>query len=94
MSGLSALAYLNDAPSHGLADIPLCACSQRILGVVPSLPDHTRQHTLLAALKRAASERLLTRALKAAAAYPNDPAACSFDSNALYNKKMEEWLRQ
>jgi hypothetical protein len=35
----------------------------------------------------------LTRALKAAAAYPNDPAAYSFDSNALYNNKME-WLRQ
>jgi len=50
MSRLSALAYLNDSPIHGLTDIPL-AYFQRILGVAPSIRDtlaETRQHALLA----------------------------------------------
>ena len=49
MSRLSALAYLNDSPIHGLTDIPL-AHFQRILGVAPSIlaVAETRQHTLLA----------------------------------------------
>jgi hypothetical protein len=50
MSRLSTLAYLNDAPIHGLTDIPLRRYFQRILGVAPSTLalDKTRQHTLLA----------------------------------------------
>jgi hypothetical protein len=50
MSGLSALAYPSDAPIHRLTDIPLRLLSADI-GVWhprPSLPDHARQHTLLA----------------------------------------------
>jgi hypothetical protein len=49
MSRLSALAYLNDAPIHGLTDKPL-AHFQRILGVAssPLALAETRQHTLLA----------------------------------------------
>jgi hypothetical protein len=43
MSRLSTLAYLNDAPIHGLTDIPL-AYFQRILGVAPS-PLALRPHT-------------------------------------------------
>jgi hypothetical protein len=41
MSRLSALAYPNDAPIHGLADIPL-AYSHRVLGVAPSPSLSTR----------------------------------------------------
>jgi hypothetical protein len=49
MSRLSTLAYLNDAPIHGLTDIPL-AYFQRILGVAPSplALAETRQHPLAA----------------------------------------------
>jgi hypothetical protein len=50
MSRLSALAYPNDAPIHGLTDIRL-AYSQRILGVTPpplALGAQALQHTLLA----------------------------------------------
>jgi hypothetical protein len=44
MSRLSTPAYPNDAPNHGLADIPL-AYSQRILGVAPSPLALARQDT-------------------------------------------------
>jgi hypothetical protein len=49
MSRLSTFAYLNDAPSQGLADIRL-AYSQRVLGVAPSplALAQAPQHTLLA----------------------------------------------
>jgi hypothetical protein len=49
MSRLSTLAYLNDAPIHGLADKPL-AYFQRVLGVAPSplALAETLQHPLLA----------------------------------------------
>jgi hypothetical protein len=43
MSKLSALAYPNDAPIHGLADIRLAYC-QRVLGVA-SWPLHPRTDT-------------------------------------------------
>jgi hypothetical protein len=51
MSRLSTPAYPNDAPIHGLTEVPLRLLPTDIgCGTLAprSLPDHTRQHTLLA----------------------------------------------
>jgi uncharacterized protein YbdZ (MbtH family) len=86
MSWLSALAYPNDAPIHGLADIPL-DYYQRILGVAPPplAPDHTRQHiTLLATQTSAVATTTCldylhshTRTMRPSTASPICPSACS-----------------